>query len=77
MSFEIKEADGKTVGESDVTTLTLPWEGVVKMFTRNAIRMNGGGHYRTLVAEMDGVRCYVRERDGRINIIMTKADLYE
>lgn len=48
-----------------------------KVFRRVAMRVNSGQSLPTIIGEVDGVRVYVRERDGKIHVIMTDEDLYE
>ena len=56
-------------------TVYVPERG--KIFRRVAMRVNSGQSLPTVVGEIDGVRVYVRERDGRVHVIMTDEDLYE
>jgi hypothetical protein len=62
--------------EGNITVKVKEKDGT-RIFRRNAMRLNGGGTHTTLIGELDGVRCYVRERDGRVHVIMTDEDLYE
>ena len=58
-------------------------EGLIELrskgsiFRRVAMRLAGGGQYGTIVGELDGIRVYVREREGRVIVILTDEDLYE
>ena len=47
-----------------------------RIFRRHAMRVSGQT-YSTMVGELDGIRAYVRQRDGKVFVILTKDDLYE
>lgn len=49
-----------------------------RLFMRRAAQPNGeiGEFSRWLVLELDGVRCYVVSRGGRVHLLMTREDLY-
>ena len=55
-------------------------EGDAKMFRRRGQRMTLGGtteQIEMLVAELDGVRTYLqRDAEGKLQIVITKIDLY-
>lgn len=62
---------------AETTEGTITVQAPDRVFRRVAMRLNGGGQHVTLVGELGDVRAYVRERDGKTTIILTKEDLYE
>lgn len=52
-------------------------EGPAQLFKRKAFKPFAPGSPRAsaLVAELDGVRTYLMERDGRLHVLVTKQDL--
>jgi len=56
---------------------TISVSGDGRAFRRVAMRLDNRGQFTTLVGELDGVRAYVRERDGKVQVILSKEDLYE
>jgi len=54
-----------------------PGISVHRMFKRRSVKKGAvNGETCWLVGEVDGVRCYVREENGRVSILMTREDLY-
>ena len=47
-----------------------------KMRKRNGIKWPGGRKVQWLYAELDGVRCYVKDIGEEISVVLTKKDLY-
>lgn len=47
------------------------------VWKRHAYRVKNGLTLTTMVGELDGVKAYCRERDGRMKVIVSKEDLYE
>ena len=85
--FEITHDGAWRTGTDGAVIVTVPESGDSKMFKRNGIRMpmghggtrgDGATQERSqwLVAELDGVRCYVKAVGARTHIVMTKDDLY-
>jgi len=79
--LSILGADGETQHASNGrVSLTLHPDGAgAKLRKRNAIKNACTPEARReqwLYGELDGVRCYVRDDDDRIHIVMTRQDLY-
>ena len=47
-----------------------------RIFRRHAMRVNSGQTHTRMIGELDGVRVYVDQTDGNINLIMSTEDLY-
>lgn len=79
MNFEIVGVGADAVGVAPGVRVAFQGPGVVKMFRRRAIRVEADGRRRdfeALVAELDGVRAYVRNEGGTLVIILSREDLY-
>ena len=79
--FTILGADGEEQHATNGrVSLTLQPEGAAgRLRKRNAIKNAGTPRARReqwLYGELEGVRCYVRDEDGKVHIVMTKQDLY-
>ena len=75
--FEIAGADGEVqTGANGRVGVTVYPDGKSKMRKRNGIRWPGGRKVQWLYAELDGVRVYVKDDDEKVNIVLTKQDLY-
>ena len=74
LEFELSESEGIKTAVNPALSISVLPDGETKIFKRRAIKGVGGGNptYHTmLVAELDGVRVYVRDND----IVITKQDL--
>lgn len=78
MVFRIEGADGseQTGVSARVLFSLLPDGASARMRKRTGIKWPGGRMSTWLYGELDGVRCYVREEDEQVHIIMTRQDLY-
>lgn len=78
--FEIAGSADEAVGTAAGVLVAFAGDGQKKMFRRRAIRRHADGHsepIEALVAELDGVRAYVRrDRDDRLVVIVSRGDLY-
>ena len=77
--FEIVGTGSDAVGTESGVLVAFSGDGVTKMFRRRAIRRHPDGvseQIEMLVAELDGVRTYLRrDRDGRLHIVVSRLDL--
>ena len=79
--FRILGADGEEQHATNGrVSLTLQAGGAAgRLRKRNAIKKACTPQARReqwLYGELEGVRCYVRDEDGKVHIVMTKQDLY-
>ena len=79
--FRILGADGEEQHATNGrVSLTLQARGAAgRLRKRNAIKnacTPWARREQWLYGELDGVRCYVRDEDGKVHIVMTKQDLY-
>ena len=79
--FTILCADGaQQHATNGRVSLTLQAQGGAgRLRKRNAIKNACTPRARReqwLYGELEGVRCYVRDEDGKVHIVMTKQDLY-
>ena len=72
--FEIVGTGSDAVGTESGVLVAFSGDGVTKMFRRRA---DGSSEpIEMLVAELDGVRTYLRrDRDGRLHIVVSRLDL--
>ena len=81
VSFERTEGDDGSLSlVNDRVVLAVLPDGDIEAFKRNAFKNVGGGPlaYKEIwaVGGIDGVRCYVSDRDGVVKIVLTRQDLY-
>lgn len=79
--FEIEGQDGEVqIGSNGHVAMSLyPDVKGSRMRKRNAIKhaCTPSAHkVQWLYGELDGVRCYVRDDDGFVSIVLTKQDIY-
>jgi len=48
-----------------------------RIFRRNAVRVSGGATHTTLIGELNGIRAYIRQADGKVTVILSDEDLYQ
>jgi len=75
--FEIEGKDGavQTATNGRVGVTVYP-DGKSRMRKRNGIKWPGGRKVQWLYAELDGVRAYVKDDGEKVNVVLTKQDLY-
>jgi hypothetical protein len=77
--FEITGTGAWAIGYDAGAVVAFSGDGQAKMFRRRAIRRYPDGTtvpIEMLVAELDGVRTYLRrEADGRLSIVVSRLDL--
>ena len=70
---EKTDEDRHVVG--DLATLTVKPDGKTCCRVDNGIKWPGGRKVSLYMGEIDGVRAYVHERDGRIYVILTRGEI--
>lgn len=65
--------DRHVLGERAV--LTVKPDGKTACRVDNGIKWPGGRRVSVYVGEIDGVRAYVHEREGRIHVVMTRGEI--
>ena len=72
-AFKIEDPKGKDrFVFSDHCILTVKPDGKTCCRVDNGIKWPGGRKVALYVGEIDGVRCYATEREGKIHIILTR-----
>lgn len=78
--FVITGADGETqIGSNGRVVITLAPDGASSMRKRIGIKSACSASARRvewLFAELDGVRCYVRDTGSVMHLLMTREDMY-
>lgn len=65
--------DRHVLGE--LAVLTVKPDGRTACRVDNGIKWPGGRRVSVYVGEIDGVRAYVHEREGRIHVVMTRGEI--
>ena len=78
--FEVQgEQGGELHASNGRVGVSVLCDGKTAMLKRNAVKGVGSPRARKLqwlVAELDGVRAYVQVDGERVNVVLTKQDLY-
>ncbi len=74
-AFAATHASAERQGRTARLQLTVRPDGATALFKRSGIKWPGGRRVETLVGELDGVRVYLSERDGRAHAVLTRAEV--
>jgi len=74
-SFDARPAleDRHVIG--DLAVLTVKPDGATLCRVDNGIKWPGGRKVSIYVGEIDGVRAYVHEREGKVHVILTRGEI--
>lgn len=71
-AFTPEKTDQERRVIGDLATLTVRPNGKTACRVDNGIKWPGGRKVSLYVGEIDGVRCYVSEANGRVHVILTR-----
>lgn len=59
----------------DLAVLTVKGDGATACRVDNGIKWPGGRRVSVFVGEIDGVRAFVHEREGRVHVVLTRGEV--